>query len=65
MDLIATCGMCVAVVASLSLQRVASTDDKPQQASWAINSSSDVFGNAPGMLSGLCSGFSARFLFVA
>jgi hypothetical protein len=29
-----------------------------------INSSSDAFGNAPGMLSVLCSGFRGRFLYV-
>jgi len=66
MDLIATCGMRVAVEASLSVQkRVASTDGKPQQASCAINSSSDAFGNPAGMLSVLCSGFRGRLLFVA
>jgi len=30
-----------------------------------LNSSNDVFGNAPDMLSVLCLGFPARFLFVA
>jgi hypothetical protein len=45
-------------------QTVVGATPRQKEGLWEINSSSDAFGNAPGMLSALCSGFRGQLLFV-